>query len=49
MYIRVGNNLANNGNDNHNCGMAPYNSSNDVNAIWRDVICSPPVWGRYIT
>ena len=49
VYIRVGNSLANNGNDNHNCGKAPYNSSNDVNAIWRDVICSPPVRGRYIT
>ena len=49
VYVRVGNSLKNNGNDNHNCGMAPYDSSNDLNAIWRDVICSPPVWGRYIT
>ena len=48
VYIRVGNSLTNNGNDNHNCGNAPYDSSNDLNAIWRDVSCSPPVWGRYI-
>ena len=48
VYIRVGNSLANNGNDNHNCGKAPCDSSNDMNAIWRDVSCSPPVWGRYI-
>ncbi|XP_062509144.1 uncharacterized protein LOC134185379 [Corticium candelabrum] len=48
VYVHVGNNLTNNGNDNHNCGKAPYDSSNNLNAIWRDVSCSPPVWGRYI-
>ena len=48
VYIRVGNSLTNNGNDNHNYGRAPYDISNDLNAIWRDVICSPPVWGRYL-
>ena len=46
--VHVGNNLTNNGNDNHDCGKAPYDSSNNLNAIWRDVSCSPPVWGRYI-
>ena len=48
LYVYVGNNLTNNVNDNHECGKAPYDSSNDLNAIWRDVNCSPPVWGRYI-
>ena len=48
VYVRVGNSLTNNGNDNHNCGKAPYDRSNDLNTIWRDVSCSPPVWGRYI-
>ena len=48
VYVHVGNNLANNGNDNYNCGKAPYDSSNSLAAIWRDVSCSPPVWGRYI-
>ena len=48
VYVRVGNSLTNNGNDNHNCGKAPYDSSNSYFAIWRDVSCSPPVWGRYI-
>ena len=48
LYVYVGNNLTNNGNDSHKCGKAPYDSSNDLNAIWRDVSCRPPVWGRYI-
>ena len=48
VYVHVGNNLTNDGNDNHECGKAPYDSSNNFNAIWRDVSCSPPVWGRYI-
>ena len=46
VYVHVGNSLTINGEDNHECGKAPY--SNDVKAIWRDVSCSPPVWGRYI-
>ena len=49
VYVHVGNNLAKNGNNNYNCGKAPYNSSNYLTAIWRDVSCSPPVWGRYIS
>ena len=48
VYVHVGNNLTNNGNDNHNCGKAPYDSSNHMNAIWRDVSCNPPVWGKFI-
>ena len=47
VYVHVGNSLTNNGNDNHECGKAPYNGSFS-NAIWRDVNCSLPVWGRYI-
>ena len=48
VYVHVGNNLTNNGNSNHNCGKAPYDYHTRKNAIWRDVSCSPPVWGRYI-
>ena len=48
VYVHVGNSLTNNGNDNHECGKAPYDISTDRHAIWRDVSCSPPVWGRYI-
>ena len=48
VFVHVGNSLTNDGNDNHECGKAPYDSSNNFNAIWRDVSCSPPVWGRYI-
>ena len=48
LYVHVGNNLTDYGNDNHNCGKAPYDISTRNDAIWRDVSCSPPVWGRYI-
>ena len=48
VYVHVGNNLTNNGNSNHNCGKAPYDYHTRKNAAWRDVSCSPPVWGRYI-
>ena len=48
VYVHVGNSLTNDGNDNHECGKAPYDSSTDRDAIWRDVSCSPPVWGGYI-
>ena len=48
VYVHVGNSVTNNGNDNHNCGKAPYDNSNHLDAIWRDVSCRPPVWGRYI-
>ena len=44
VYVYVGNNLANKGNDNHNCGIAP----DGISLNWRNVFCSPPVWGRYI-
>ena len=47
MSVHVGNSLTNNGNDNHNCGKVSFDSPSS-NAIWRDVSCSPPVWGRYI-
>ena len=47
VYVHVGNSLTNDGNDNHECGKAPYDGDSS-NAIWRDVSCSPPVWGRYI-
>ena len=46
VYVHVGSSLTINGKDNHECGKAPY--SNDEMARWRDVSCSPPVWGRYI-
>ena len=48
VYVHVGNSLMNNGNDNHNCGRAPYDSFTYHDAIWRDVSCNPPVRGRYI-
>ena len=48
VNVHVGNSLTNDGNDNKNCGKAPHDSSNHLKAIWRDVSCSPPVWGRYI-
>ena len=38
MYVYVGNNLTNNGNNNHNCGKVPYDGFSS-NAIWRDVSC----------
>ena len=47
VCVYVGNSLTNDGNDNHNCGKAPYNGSSFI-AIWRDVNCNSPVWGRYI-
>ena len=48
VYVCVGNSLTNDGNDNNNCGKAPYDNSNHLDAIWRDVSCRPPIWGRYI-
>ena len=48
MFMLVTYSLTNYGDDNYNCGKAPYESSNSLAAIWRDVSCSPPVWGRYI-
>ena len=33
VYVCVGNNLTNDGNDNHNFGKAPYDSSNHWNVI----------------
>ena len=48
VTVHVGNNLTNNANDNHNCGKAPYDNPTKWNAVWRDVNCSSPVWGRYI-
>ena len=48
VVVRVGNNLTNNGNDNHVCGTVPYVASENRKAVWRNVSCSPPEWGRYI-
>jgi hypothetical protein len=48
VAVRVGSSLTNNGNDNHQCGIVPYIDSENRKAIWRNVSCSPPVWGRYI-
>ena len=50
VVVRVGNNLTNNGNDNHQCGTVPVPDDYPptITAYWRDVPCSPPVWGRYI-
>ena len=47
LYAHVGNSLTNYGNDNHECGKAPYDGPSDI-ATWRDVNCRQPVWGRYI-
>ena len=48
VTVRVGSSLTNNGNDNNQCGTVPYVDSTRTKAYWRDVPCSPPVWGRYI-
>ena len=50
VVVRVGNSLTNNGNDNYQCGNVPVPNDYDTTttAYWRDVPCSPPVWGRYI-
>jgi hypothetical protein len=48
VAVRVGSSLTNNGNDNHQCGNFPYVDNERTKAIWRNVSCSPPVWGRYI-
>ena len=48
VVVRVGNNLTNNGSDNHHCGMVVYVRDDRAKAKWKDVACSPPVWGRYI-
>ena len=50
VVVRVGNSLTNNGNDNHQCGTVavPDVYRTTTTAYWRDVACSPPVWGRYI-
>ena len=36
--------------DNHQCGTVPVpdDPTTTAMAYWRDVPCSPPVWGRYI-
>ena len=49
LFVHVGNSLANNGNGNYKCGQAPYDSSTNYDATWRDVTCNPPTWGRYIS
>ena len=50
VVVRVGNSLTNNGNDNSQCGTVPVPDDYPptTTAYWRDVPCSPPVWGRYI-
>ena len=48
VAVRVGNSLTKNGNDNHQCGSVLYVFDDRANAVWKDVACSPPVWGRYI-
>ena len=48
VVVRVGSSLTNNGNDNHQCGMVGYVYGDREKAVWKDVPCSPPVWGRYI-
>ena len=48
VVVRVGNSLTNNGNDNHQSGMVVFVRDDRGNAVWKDVACSPPVWGRYI-
>ena len=46
VAVRVGNS-SNNGNDNYLCGNVPYFNKGKRKAIWRDVSCTPPEWGRY--
>ena len=48
IVIHVGNSLTKNGNNNRQCGTVGYNSTENRQAIWKDVVCSPPVWGKYI-
>lgn len=50
VYVRVGDSLTNDGNDNAICGSPPFGGTTDNirRAIWRDVYCKPPVWGKYI-
>lgn len=48
VTVHVGNNLTNDGNDNHLCGSPVFDSSTRFAAVWKDVTCMPPVWGRYI-
>ena len=44
VNVRVGSDLTDNGNANHNCGTVP--GANSLN--WRNVSCNPAVWGKYI-
>ena len=50
VVVRVGSSLTNHGNTNHQCGTVPVpdNYATTTTAYWRDIHCSPPVWGRYI-
>ena len=48
IVVHVGNSLTKNGNDNHQCGRVVYVHDDREKAVWKDVACSPPVWGRYI-
>ena len=50
VVVRIGTSLTNNGNDNHQCGTVPVPDDYPTTrtAYWRDVACSPPVFGRYI-
>ena len=50
VVVRVGSSLTNSGNDNYQCGTVPIPDDYPptTTAYWRDVPCSPPVWGRYI-
>ena len=50
VVVRVGSSLTNDGNSNHQCGTVPVpvDYPPTRTAYWRDVPCSPPVWGRYI-
>ena len=48
VVVHVGSSLTNNGNDNHQCGNITYVAAAREYAVWKDVSCSPPVWGRYI-
>lgn len=49
VTVHVGNTLTNNSNDLHLCGSPRYGARYSLaRAFWRDVNCTPPVWGRYI-
>ena len=46
-FVRIGSDLTNDGNNNSLCGTVP-NRDNGANIWTTTIVCSPPLWGRYI-